>query len=172
MAFTQNASDVIIKAKTKPLLDLCQEKEKWFNRAYFPMINTIVEFVRNNDSKLYQKIKFDTTEIDLVYTHVLPSNETDAVNRIVNLANVGCLDPEVALQWLPSIPNVAEYIKGMLKHNEYVDKRKENLNNKNNGINETNLERQNEKPLTNDNQDNKQNFINGKSKDISENKVE
>ena len=172
VAFTQNASDVIIKAKTKPLLDLCQEKEKWFNRSYFPMINTIVEFVRNNDSKLYQKIKFDTTEIDLVYTHVLPSNETDAVNRIVNLANVGCLDPEVALQWLPSIPNVAEYIKGMLKHNEYVDKRKENLNNKNNGINETNLERQNEKPLTNDNQDNKQNFINGKSKDISENKVE
>lgn len=171
--FTQNASDVIIKAKTKPLLDLCREKEKWFNKSYFPMLNTILEFVKNNDTKLYEKIKFDTDEIDLVYTHVLPSNETDAVNRLVNLANIGAFDPRVGLQWLPSIPNVDDYINGMEEWNKYVDIRKENLqNNKDKGVNETNLKRQNSEPKTKDMQDNIENAIKGDSQDISDNKVE
>ena len=172
VAFTQNASDVIIKAKTKPLLDLCQEKEKWFNRSYIPMLRTTLDFVKDNDSKLYEKIKFNVDDIDLVYTHNLPSNETDAVNRMVNLANIGCLDPRVALQWLPSIPNVDEYIKGMVEHNEYVDKRKILTQNKNNGVNETNLERQNKEPKTKDQLDNIVNANRGDSQDISENKVE
>ena len=172
VSFTQNASDVIIKAKTKPLLDLCQEKEKWFNRSYFPMLDTILDFVERNDKKLYEKIRFSVEDIDLVYTHTLPSNETDAVNRMVNLANIGCLDPRVALQWLPSIPNVDEYIKGMKEYNEYVDFRKNNLQNKDNGVNDTNLERQNKEPLTKDQQDNIVNDIKGKAKDISDNKVE
>ena len=172
VSFTQNASDVIIKAKTKPLLDLCQEKEKWFNRSYFPMLRTILEFVRKNDTKLYNKIKFNVDDVDLVYTHNLPSNETDAVNRIVNLSNVGLCDPRVALQWLPSIPNVDEYLKGVYEHNEYVDKRKEKLQNENNGLNATNLERQNKEPKTKDQQDNLKNAILGDSGKLSEDKVE
>ena len=164
--FTQNASDVIIKAKTKPLLDLCQEKEKWFNRSYFPMLETILEFVERNDPKLYSKIKFDVADTDLVYTHTLPSNETDAVNRIVNLKNAGVLDPYTALQWLPSIPNVDEYIKGAKAYNEYVDNREKEKQNKNNGVNETNIERQNQYPKTKDRQDNIANAIKGDGQDI------
>ena len=136
------------------------------------MLRTILDFVKTNDSKLYEKVKFNVDDIDLVYTHVLPSNVTDAVNRIVNLANVGCLDPRVALQWLPSIPNVDEYIKGMLEHNEYVDKRKENVNNKNSGLNETNLERQNKEPKGKDQLDNIVNANKGVAQELSENKVE
>ena len=171
-SFTQNASDVIIKAKTKPLLDLCLTKEKWFNKGYMLMLDLTLDFVSKYDKKLYDSIKFDIDNVDLVYTHTLPSNETDAVNRIVNLANVGCLDPRVALQWLPSIPNVDEYIKGMLEHNKYVDLRKENTNNKNNGVNETNLERQNKEPQTKDQMDNIVNANKGTSQDLSDNKVE
>lgn len=170
--FTQNASDVIIKAKTKPLLDLCIEKEKWFNRSYIPMLETILNFVETNDKRLFSKIKFDIENIDLVYTHTLPSNETDAVNRIVNLNNAGLLDPRVALQWLPSIPNVDDYIKGMKEYNEYVDKRKQANQNKNNGTNETNLERQNSKVVSKDQLDNIVNANKGISQNISDNKVE
>ena len=170
--FSQNASDPIIKIKTKPLLDLCVEKEKWFNRSYIPMLDMVLAFVQANDSKLYDKIRFDIEEIDLVYTHTLPSNDSDMVRNIVNLANVGMANPRVLLQSLSFIPNVDDYIADMEKYNEYVDKRKMLNNNKNNGLNETNLERQNQKPLDKNQEDNVNNDTLGKSNDLSENTAE
>ena len=170
--FSQNASDPIIKIKTKPLLDLCVEKEKWFNRSYIPMLNMVLAFVQANDSKLYDKIRFDIEEIDLVYTHTLPSNDSDMVRNIVNLANVGMANPRVLLQSLSFIPNVDDYIADMEKYNEYVDKRKMLNNNKNNGLNETNLERQNQKPLDKNQEDNVNNDTLGKSNNLSENTAE
>lgn len=170
--FTQNASDPILKAKTKPLLDLCNEKEKWFNKGYMKVLELTLDFVKDNDNKLYDSIKFDLTNVDLVYTHTLPSNDIDTINAIVNLSNAGLCNPEVLLQGVSMIPNVNDYIKGMKEYNDYVDNRKEKLNNKNsNGVNETNLERQNSKVQGKDNQDNMKNFVNGKSQDISDNKV-
>ena len=172
--FTQNASDPILKAKTKPLLDLCLDKEKWFNKGYMKVLELTLNFVRDTDKSLYEKIKFDLSKIDLVYTHTLPSNDTDMVNNIVNLGNQGLLNPQVALQQLSFIPNVSDYLEGVYKHNEYVDKRKERLNNKNNngGTNQTNIDRQNETPVNKDQQDNFKNFIRGKSQDISNNNAD
>ena len=173
MEFTQNASDPILKAKTQPLLDLCLTKEKWFNKGYMKLLELTLGFVEKNDKSLYDKVKFDLSKVDLVYTHTLPSNDTDAVNNIVNLANVGVLNPEVSLQQLSFIPNVAEYLKGAKEWNDYVDSRKEKSNNKNNnsGLNEENLARQNGKPITKDEMDNKKNFTIGKSQDLSDNKA-
>ena len=170
--FTENASDPVLKMKTQPLLELCLEKEKWFNRSYIPMLETTLDFVERNDKTLYEKIKFRVDDIDLVYTHTLPSNDTDMVNNIVNLGNQGLLNPRVALQSLAFIPNVDEYLKGVKEWNEYVDKRKENTKNNNIKANETNLQRQNSEPQTNAKFDNKANAIKGISQDISENKVE
>ena len=171
--FTENASDPVLKARTQPLLELCMEKEKWFNRSYIPMLETTLEFVKQNDRKLYESIKFSIDNVDLVYSHTLPSNDTDMVRNIVNLSNVGMLDPRVALQGISFIPNVDEYIKGVKVYNEYVDKRKKETQNKiNSGINETNLERQNEKPLSKEQEDNLANDTLGKSKDLSVDKVE
>jgi len=171
--FSQNASDPILKMKTKPLLDLCMEKEKWFNKSYLPMIETTLEFVKENDKALYNKVKFDIDNVDLVYSHSLPSNDTDTVNMITNLANAGLLNPRVLLQGVSSIPNVDDYLAGMYEYNEYVDKRKKNNENKNsNGLNEYNLEKQNEKPQTKDQEDNMKNAIKGQSQKLSENKVE
>ena len=172
--FTQNASDPILKAKTKPLLDLCLDKEKWFNKGYMKVLELTLNFVRDNDKDFYAKIKFNLDNIDLVYTHTLPSNDTDMVNNIVNLGNQGLLNPQVALQQLSFIPNVSDYLEGVYKHNEYVDKRKENVNNKSNngGVNQTNLDRQNGKTQDKDQQDNFGNFIKGKSQDISDNKAD
>ena len=170
--FSQNASDPIIKIKTKPLLDLCQEKEKWFNRSYIPMLKAVLDFVKRNDKKLYESIKFNVDDVDLVYTHTLPSNDSDMVRNIVNLANVGLCNPRVDLQGLSFIPNVDDYLKGVKEFNEYVDKRKMLNNNKNNGLNETNLDRQNKKPLDKNQEDNVDNDTLGKSKDLSDNKAE
>ena len=171
--FTENASDPILKARTQPLLELCMEKEKWFNRSYLPMLATTLDFVKRNDKTLYEKVKFDIENVDLVYSHTLPSNDTDMVNNIVNLGNQGLLDPRVSLQSLSFIPNVDDYLKGVKEWNEYVDKRKQSNQNKiNSGVNQTNLDRQNETPQTSDKFDNKKNAIKGIAQDISENKAE
>lgn len=170
--FTQNASDPILKAKTKPLLDLCIEKEKWFNKGYMLTLDIALDFAKKNDKKLYEKIKFDLDEVDLVYSHTLPSNDTDMVNNIVNLGNQGMLAPRIALQGLSFIPNVDEYLKEVKTWNEYVDIRKENRENKNSGINETNIERQNAEPRTLNQLKNKVNATLGESQDISVNTVD
>ena len=164
--FTQNASDPVLKAKTKPLLDLCLQKEKWFNKGYFKVLELTLDFVQTNDKSLYEKIKFDLENVDLVYTHTLPSNDVDATNMIVNLANKKLLAPRIALQWLNSIPNVDSYIKEMNEYNEKVALEEQKQQNNNKGTNKTNIERQNEKVQSTKQMDNKQNFINGKSQDI------
>ena len=170
--FTQNASDPILKMKTKPLLDLCMEKEKWFNKSYIPMLETILDFVEKNDKVLFGKIRFDINNIDLVYSHTLPSNDRDMVNNIVNLTNAGLINPRIALQGLSFIPNVDDYLVGVKEWNEYVDKRKENNKNENIKANDVNLQRQNQKPQTTDQEDNLDNATIGQSSKVSENKVE
>lgn len=170
VAFSQNASDPILKMKTKPLLDLCREKEKWFNKGYMILLDITLDFVAKNDPKLYNKVKFDLDNIDLVYSHALPSNDLDTTNMIVNLSNAGLCDPRVLLQSISAIPNVDDYIKGVMEYNKYIDKRKNENNNKN--INETNLERQNSKFQSKDAQDNLAKATLGESAKISENKVE
>ena len=164
--FTQNASDPVLKAKTKPLLDLCLQKEKWFNKGYYKVLELTLNFVKDNDKSLYEKIKFDLENVDLVYTHTLPSNDVDAVNMIVNLANKKLLAPRVGLQWLNAIPNVDDYIKQMNEYNEKLALEEEKAKNNNKGLNQTNVERQNEKVQGNNQMDNKENFIKGKSQDI------
>ena len=172
--FTQNASDPILKAKTKPLLDLCLEKEKWFNKGYMIALDLTLDFVEKNDKQLYSKVKFDLENVDLVYTHTLPSNDTDAINAIVNLSNAGLCNPRVLFQGVSMIPNVDDYLKGMYEYNDYVDKRKEKMNtkNSNNGVNQTNLERQNANPQTKSQEDNMTNATKGQAQNISDNKVE
>ena len=161
--FTQNASDPILKAKTKPLLDLCLDKEKWFNKGYMIVLDLTLDFVQKNDAKLYEKVKFDLEKIDLVYTHTLPSNDIDMVNAIVNLSNQKLLAPEIALQSLSFIPNVHDYMVEAIKWNEIVDKANQNKDNKDSGNNSHNLELQNSKPQTKDQEDNLKNATIGQS---------
>ena len=169
--FTQNASDPVLKAKTKPLLDLCLEKEKWFNKGYMLVLDLTLDFVKRYDKTLYNKVWFNLDNIDLVYTRTLPSNDSDMVRNLVNLANIGLLDPRIGLQGLSFIPNVDDYLKGVEEFNEYVDKRKKESENNNKGLNETNLERQNNTPLDINQEDNVNNDTLGKSQDLSDNKV-
>ena len=95
------------------------------------------------------------------------------VHNIVNLANCGVLAPRIALQDLSFIPNVDEYIKEMREYNEYVDNRKKDTQNNNRGgVNETNLQRQNQEPIDRGQERNIVNATLGESQNISVNKVE
>ena len=166
--FTQNASDPVLKAKTKPLLDLCLKKEKWFNKGYYKVLELTLDFVEKFDKDTYKELKFDLDKVDLVYTHSLPSNDTDMVNNIVNLGHMKLLAPRIALQGLSFIPNVDDYLKEANTWNEYIDKLEKLKNNSNSGNNQTNLERQNANPQTREQMDNKNNFIEGVSKKLTE----
>ena len=66
---------------------------------------------------------------------------------------------------------IPAYLKGVEEFNEYVDKRKKESENNNKGLNETNLERQNNTPLDINQEDNVNNDTLGKSQDLSDNKV-
>lgn len=169
--FTQNASDPILKAKTKPLLDLCLEKEKWFNKGYIELLDLTLDFVEKNDKKLYEQVKFDIDNVDLVYSHSLPSNDIDTINAIVNLSNQGLCNPRVLLQGVNLIPNVDDYIKGMEEYNDYVDKRKKASENVNKVVNQHNLDLQNAQVVGGKQTDNKANATIGASEKLSENKV-
>ena len=168
--FSQNASDPIIKIKTKPLLDLCNDKEKQCNEPYRRVLQMILNWCKKY-AKDYDEFNFNLDITMLAYTHTLPSNDSDMITAITNLANCKMANPEVLLQNLTFIPSVHNYMKGMKKWNEEIDKSKINLqNNNSNGVNETNIERQNEKPVSKDQQDNKKNFNLGNAKKISDNK--
>ena len=169
--FSQNASDPIIKIKTKPLLDLCSDKEKKCTEPYRRLLTMVLNWCKQYDSE-YEEYEFDIEKTRLVYTHALPSNDSDMITMITNLSNSGMANPEVLLQQLSFIPSVHDYIKGMLKWNEEVDKRKEKVKNENIKANENNLEKQNAEPLTKAQMDNKTNFDRGNANTISENKVE
>ena len=169
--FSQNASDPILKIKTKPLLDLCSDKEKKCTEPYRRVIKMILYWCKQY-AKDYDSYDFDLNNTRLVYTHSLPSNDSDMITMITNLSNSGMANPEVLLQQLSFIPSVHDYMKGMDKWNDEVDKRKEKVKNENIKANETNLSRQNAKPLTKDNMDNKKNFDLGNANTLSENKVE
>ena len=168
--FSQNASDPIIKIKTKPLLDLCKEKEKKCTEPYLSVLRMVLNWC-SKYSPDFTDFDFDLDIASLVYTHALPSNDNDMITMITNLANSGMANPEVLLQNLTFIPNVHDYIKGMDKWNEKVDIRKKaNQNNNSSGLNATNLERQNANPLTKEQMDNKKNFDMGNANTLSDNK--
>jgi SPP1 family phage portal protein len=169
--FSQNASDPIIKIKTKPLLDLCSDKEKKCTEPFRRVLRMVLNWCSKyaND---FEEYNFNLEDTRLVYTHALPSNDGDMITMITNLSNSRMANPEILLQQLSFIPSVHDYIKGMNKWNEEVDKSKEKVKNENIKANETNLERQNATPLTKDAMDNKQNFNRGNAQTLSENKVE
>lgn len=169
--FSQNASEPIIKIKTKPLLDLCKEKELFFTEPYLKVLKLIQNFCKSYDKKAYSTYDFDLDLIELEYSHELPSNDLDMITQIANLANAKLINPSEAFKHLSWIPNAQEYVKGVEKYNELLDKRENEKNNKNNnsGVNQTNIDRQKSVIKTPNQFDNMHNNANGLANQINEN---
>lgn len=170
--FSQNASEPIIKIKTKPLLDLVNEKELYFTEPYMKVMKLILDYCKDYDKKEFNTYNFDLSLCSLEYSHELPSNDLDMITQITNLANAGLINPQEAFKHLSWIPNAQEYMKGVEKYNDILDKRKEkNKNENNNGINETNIERQKAVVVSTNQFDNKHNNANGLANKINENNL-
>lgn len=167
--FSQNASEPIIKIKTKPLLDLCKEKELFFTEPYLNVLKMILNFCKAYDKKEFSKYYFNIDLVELEYSHELPSNDLDMITQIANLSNARLINPNEAFKHLSWIPNAQEYIKGMEKYNEKLDKRaKEIKNENNNGVNQTNIDRQKAVVVSPNQMDNAHNNANGLANKINE----
>jgi hypothetical protein len=59
------------------------------------------------------KYLFDMNDIEIEYSHNLPSNDMDKITQLVSLNTLGLLNPRIALQELSWIKNVDEYLAGV-----------------------------------------------------------
>ena len=178
--FTQNASDPILKLKTKPMLDLAKSKEKIFTLSVRRVLEMIKDFGLTFGGKDRRKYEFNMSKLQLAYAHSLPSNDQDIITMIANLSNAKILNPDVALQQISWIENVDSYIEGMEEHNKYLaelkglDKEKVVVDNDirenpaNNGANKHNLALQNSIPQSVDQKDNLNAFNMGLANKLSE----
>jgi len=173
--FTQNASDPILKLKTKPMLDLARSKEVLFTKSFMKLLS-IIKYFGYNYSKTPNRYEFDLSKIELEYSHSLPSNDQDMITMIANLNSAKVLAPSIALQQLSFIKNVDKYMDEMKEHNKYLveisNEKSENMNKgkenpSNNGVNEHNLELTNSNPQTKEQMDNKKAFNLGNANNLN-----
>lgn len=164
--FAQNASEPILKIKTKPLMDLARIKERMFSKELIKLIKAIIEYLKVANYERYSKVDIDFDYIDFQYTHSLPSNDADIITEIMNLYNCNVLNPSIALQNISWIKDVGSYMDGIVKKEEKVIDKHKTIQNNNKGDNATNRERQNAVPQETSQMDNKNNFNIGNSQKL------
>jgi SPP1 family phage portal protein len=111
--FAQNSSEPALKLKLKGFLDLAKEKERHFTTAFSEVIAMTLDFVKRFGGREAQKYVFDMNDIEIEYSHNLPSNDMDKITQLVSLNTLGLLNPRIALQELSWIKNVDEYMMGI-----------------------------------------------------------
>jgi SPP1 family phage portal protein len=135
--FAQNSSEPALKLKLKSFLDLAKEKERHFTTALSEVLGMTLDFVRQFGGREAQRYVFDMNDVEIEYSHNLPSNDMDKITQLVSLNTLGLLNPRVALQELSWIKNVDEYMMGIVP---IGGQQAQNL--ANGGNNETNRLRQ------------------------------
>jgi SPP1 family phage portal protein len=111
--FAQNSSEPALKLKLKGFLDLAKEKERFFSSALSEVIGMTLEFLETYGGREGAKYLFDMNDIEIEYSHNLPSNDMDKITQLVSLNTLGLLNPRVALQELSWIKNIDEYLEGV-----------------------------------------------------------
>jgi SPP1 family phage portal protein len=112
--FAQNSSEPALKLKLKGFLDLSKEKERHFSTALSQVIGMTLSFLERFGGRDGAKYLFDMNDIEIEYSHNLPSNDMDKITQLVSLNTLGMLNPRVALQELSWIKNVDEYLAGVV----------------------------------------------------------
>ena len=135
--FAQNASEPALKLKLKAFLDLAKEKERFFSSALSQVLAITLGFVEAFGGRDGQKYLFDMNDIEIEYSHHLPSNDMDKITQFVSLNQLGLLNKRYALQQLSWITNVDEYLSEV---EEPMGDQQEMI--ANGGNNETNRQRQ------------------------------
>lgn len=173
--FSQNASGVALQMKLLGFTYLVEEKERNFSPSLMSVMDMIKNFMEKTTKANPYDIDFSKCKVS--YTHNLPSNDQEMIAQITNLNNAGILDPQILRRLSFIGGNVDEYLanaKRYLEEKRMLEakyKVVDNGNGKDNeGLNENNLEKQNEKPVDKTLQDNKSNANVGDSEKLSEDK--
>jgi SPP1 family phage portal protein len=111
--FAQNSSEPALKLKLKGFLDLAKEKERYFSTALSQVLGMTLSYLERFGGREGAKFLFDMNDIEIEYSHNLPSNDMDKITQLVSLNTLGLLNPRVALQELSWIKNVDEYLAGV-----------------------------------------------------------
>jgi SPP1 family phage portal protein len=114
-SFAQNSSEPALKLKLKAFLDLAKEKERHFNSGLSQVISLTLDFIRRVGGRNVGRLLFDMNDIEIEYSHNLPSNDYEKITQMVSLNQMGLLNPRIALQQLSWIANVEEYLQGVEK---------------------------------------------------------
>lgn len=166
-AFSQSSGETALQTKMLPYIYLVNEKERNFTnglKRVLRLIKNYCEAVGNKDT-----VNYSVDEIVITYTHNLPSNDREKISQIVSLKNIGLLDPLWAVQQISTINDYDGYLNRAKEYTEYTKKLDSVLKQvNNNGVNDTNIERQNEKDTDlEDRRDNVMNNNMGESQNIS-----
>ena len=137
--FAQNSSEPSLKLKLKGFLDLSKEKERHFTSALSEIIAMTLDFVERIGGRTSATLLFDMNDIEIEYSHALPSNDYEKITQFQALNQMRLLNPRIALQQLSWITNVDEYMNGI----EVLDDNQMEML-RNGGNNETNRARQRE----------------------------
>jgi SPP1 family phage portal protein len=135
--FAQNSSEPALKLKLKGFLDLAKEKERFFSNALSEVIGMTLSYLERFGGRDGAKYLFDMSDIEIEYSHNLPSNDYEKITQFVALNQMGLLNPHIALQQLSWVKNVEEYVAGITRLNDAQTQMLQN-----GGNNETNRERQ------------------------------
>ena len=159
--FAQNSSEPALKLKLKGFLDLAKEKERQFTASLSEVLFLILAFVGEYGGREAIKYMFDMEEIEIEYSHNLPSNDMDKINQFVALNQIGLLNKRYAIQQLSWVRNIDEYLNDV---EPSPNAQAEML--RNGGNNPTNFQRQQDALANQGSQDNQANFTRGQAQDL------
>ena len=134
--FAQNASEPALKLKMKGMIDLIKEKEKYITPCLKREIKMTLNYLENIGS--LSKYDMDITKVNVVYNHPLPSNDQEKATILQMLYNMNHFNPELLRELSFMGDDLETYIAGI------VTKPIEQQKKEDEGVNETNKERQNE----------------------------
>ena len=134
--FAQNSSEPALKLKMKGMLDLIKEKEKYITPCIVREIKMVLSYLKHMDT--LSKYDFDITKLGVVYNHPLPSNDLEKSQILQTLYNMDMFNPELLRQLSFMDDDLSTYLQNVVKKPQAVKDKEAQ------GVNQTNIERQNE----------------------------
>jgi SPP1 family phage portal protein len=158
--FAQSASEPALKLKLKGVIDKAIDGEKAATPTIKRIMKCVLNYVKHESPKLFKKIDFDINRMTIKYFHPLPSSDLAMATIQQNLYNMNAWSPNLLSQFTFMEEDIVSYMDSVVKKPEaQVVKELQ-------GINDTNKERQDEVPEDMNQQDNVENFAEGKAQQL------
>jgi SPP1 family phage portal protein len=158
--FAQSASEPALKLKLKGVIDKALDGEKFASPTIKRIMKCVLSYVEQESPKLYEKVKFDINRLSIDYFHPLPSSDLATSTILANLYSMNMFNPELMKQFTFMKEDLQTYMDGVVQKPIYEQMKVEQ------GNNNANKEKQDEKPQDMKQEDNQTNFAQKKANDI------